>query len=166
MPMTLPTILSAAARFAFAALLLISGFASAAAEPPPGKMRVTWQIRGLFCPEGEKDFRALVAENLPEVRVVAVAVPNAEATFEFDPAVAFDPRFRNVKPEQLLGLFNAKLSPRKPPSIFSRPSASGRPTMQSGCFRRRGWTGTSMDSPRSGVGSARRPASAMSAFTT
>lgn len=119
MHMTPPTILGAVARLAVAALLLVSGFASAAAEPPPGKLRVTWQIRGLFWPEGEKDFRALVAENLPEVRVVDVNVPNAEATFEFDPAVAFDPRFRNAKPEQLLGLFNAKLSPRKPPSIFS-----------------------------------------------
>jgi formylglycine-generating enzyme required for sulfatase activity len=118
MHMTPPTILSAA-RFAVAALLLISGLASAADELPPSKIRVTWQIRGLFSPEGEKDFRALFAENLPEVRVVDVDVPNAEATLEFDPAVAFDPRFRNVKPELLLGLFNAKLSPRKPPSIFS-----------------------------------------------
>jgi hypothetical protein len=65
--MTPPTILSSAARFAVAALLLITGFASAADEPPPGKMRVTWQIRGLFSPEGEKDFRALVAENLPAI---------------------------------------------------------------------------------------------------
>jgi len=119
MHMTPPTILGAAARFAVVALLLITGFASAADAPPPGKMRVTLQIRGLFSPEGEKDFRALVAENLPAIKVVDVNVPNAEATFEFDPAVAFDPRFRDVKPEQLLGLFNAKLSPRKPPSIFS-----------------------------------------------
>jgi formylglycine-generating enzyme required for sulfatase activity len=119
MSMTPSTLQRAAARFAVAAFLLISGLDSVAAEPPPGKIRVTWQLRGLFWPEGEKDFRALVAENLPGVRVVDVDVPNAEATLEFDPAVAFDPRFRNAKPEQLLGLFNAKLSPRKPPSIFS-----------------------------------------------
>jgi hypothetical protein len=37
MQMTPPTRLSAAARFAVAALLLISGFASPADEPPPGK---------------------------------------------------------------------------------------------------------------------------------
>ena len=66
-------------------------------------MRVTWQIRGLFSPEGEKDFRALVAENLPAIKVVDVNVPNAEATFEFDPAVAFDPRFRDVKPDAARG---------------------------------------------------------------
>ena len=73
MHMTPPTILGAIARLAVAALLLVSGFASAAAEPPPGKLRVTWQIRGLFSPEVEKDFRALLAENLPDVRVVEVA---------------------------------------------------------------------------------------------
>jgi formylglycine-generating enzyme required for sulfatase activity/copper chaperone CopZ len=116
--MTLPTILSAAARFAFAALLLISGFASAAAEPPPGKMRVTWQIRGLFCPECKGDLQALCAEKLPEIKVVDVDVPNSEATFEFNPAVAFDPRFRNAKPDALLILFNGKLQ-QASRSIFS-----------------------------------------------
>ena len=118
MHMTPPAILGAAVRFAVAALLLISGFASLADEPPPGKIRVTWQIRGLFYPEREKDFRALFAENLPEVRVVDVDVPNAEATFELDQAAAFGANFRNAKPEALLGLFNGKF-PRKPPSNFS-----------------------------------------------
>ena len=119
MPMTPPTILGFAARCAVAASLLISCLASAAEELPPGTIRVTWQVRGLFCPECEGEFRTQVAERLTDIRVVDVDVQSAEATLEFDPAVAFGPHLRNAKPEQLLGAFNAKLSPRKPPSIFS-----------------------------------------------
>lgn len=94
---------------AVAALLLVRSVASAADELPPGTMRVTWQVRGLFCPEREQDFRALVTEKLPAIKVVDVNVPNAEATFEFDPSVAFDPRLRNAKPEQLVSVFLGKL---------------------------------------------------------
>jgi formylglycine-generating enzyme required for sulfatase activity/copper chaperone CopZ len=119
MPMTPPTIRDAAARCAVAASLLISCLASAAEELPPGTIRVVWQVRGLFCPECEGEFRTQVVERLQGIQVVDVDVQSAEATLEFDPAVAFGPHLRNAKPEQLLGAFNAKLSPRKPPSIFS-----------------------------------------------
>ena len=78
-------------------------------KPPDGTIRVTWQIRGLFCPEREGDLKTLFAEKLPDIRVVDVDMANAEATFEFDPAVAFGPPFKNAKPEALLNVFNGKI---------------------------------------------------------
>lgn len=96
------------------------------AEPPDGTIRVTWQIRGLFCPERKDDLKALVAEKLPEIKVVDVDLPNAEATFEFDPVVAFGPHARNAKPEQLRFLFNGKLQ-RESRSSFSASARRTKP---------------------------------------
>jgi formylglycine-generating enzyme required for sulfatase activity len=94
--------------------VLLGGVATRAeetkpAEPAAGTIRVTWQIRGLFCPEREGDLKTLFAEKLPDIRVVDVDMANSEATFEFDPAVAFGPHARNAKPEQLLFFFNGTL---------------------------------------------------------
>jgi formylglycine-generating enzyme len=95
-------------------VVLLGGVATRAeetkpAEPPDGTIRVTWQIRGLFCPEREGDLKTLFAEKLPDIRVVDVDMAHAEATFEFDPAVAFGPPFKNAKPEALLHVFNGKI---------------------------------------------------------
>ena len=104
---------SVAARLAFFSLLYFAmttlTVVGRADELPAGTLRITGQIRGLFCPERQVDLQALVAEKFPEIKVTDVDLPNAEATFEFDPAVAFDPRFKGVKPDALLFLFNGKL---------------------------------------------------------
>jgi formylglycine-generating enzyme len=118
------------ARLAVFALLYVAittlTMAGRAAEPPAGTVRVTWQIRGLFGPERQVDLQALFAEELPEIKVVDVDMANAEATFEFDPAVAFDPRLKNAKPDALLFSFNGKLL-RAARSTFSAHPRRNKP---------------------------------------
>jgi len=89
------------------AMLCLPG-AAAAEDKPAEPVRVTYQIRGIFCPERERDLRTVFAEKLPEFTIVSVDYQRAEATFIFDPAVAF-PQASRAKPEEQLKLFNRKL---------------------------------------------------------
>lgn len=90
------------------AMLSLLGVAALAEEEPAGPTRVTYQVRGLFCPEREQDLRTLVARELPAFTIVSVDFPRAEATFEFDPAVAF-PREPRAKAEVHLQRFSERL---------------------------------------------------------
>src|SRR5687768_7103525 len=59
------------------------------AEPkPPEVQTVTQRVMGLCAPDREADLGAAVAQ-LPGVELVSVNFEHAEATFRYDPAVAF-----------------------------------------------------------------------------
>ncbi len=55
------------------------------------------QVTGLFMKEREQDLREAV-QMIPNVKLVSIDFPNAEATFEYDPAVAFP----GTRPEQAI----------------------------------------------------------------
>ncbi len=78
------------------------------AEPPAEKVRVTYRLVGLFCPEREEELRALWAEEMPEIEVLAVDSLSGEATFEFDPVAALGPQAKAADPERIRALFNEK----------------------------------------------------------
>jgi copper chaperone CopZ len=90
-------------RVFLAAALLGLTSAAAAADDGPAK-RVKHQITGLFSPDRVDDLKAAV-ESLPDVKLVAVDYKAAEATFEYDPAVAFP----MVKPDDVVKAFDQKL---------------------------------------------------------
>jgi copper chaperone CopZ len=58
---------------------------------------VKYQVTGLFATDREQDLRDTV-EKIPHVKLVSIDFPNAEATFEYDPAKAFS----GAKPDQIL----------------------------------------------------------------
>jgi copper chaperone CopZ len=68
---------------------LVAAVAVVAAEPKPAQPQaVTHRITGLFWPDREADLRVTL-EKLPGVELVSVDFDYAEATFRYDPAVAF-----------------------------------------------------------------------------
>jgi copper chaperone CopZ len=81
-------------------LILLLGAAAMAAEPQTS----TYRITGLFAPYRAAELRAAV-EQIPDVRLVSVDFEHAEATFSYDPAVAF----KGVKPANVLKRFDEKL---------------------------------------------------------
>jgi formylglycine-generating enzyme required for sulfatase activity len=96
---------------AIVTLLLISGVATRAEEIKPAEhVRVTYRMRGLFCPEREVELRSLWAEEMPEIKVLAVDSLSGEATFEFDPVAALGPEAKAADPEKLRGLFNKRVN--------------------------------------------------------
>lgn len=80
-------------RVAALILFLFAGLASLHA----GEQTVTHRITGLFEPNREADLREVVG-TLNGITVVSVDVPNSEATFRYDPAVAF----KDTKPEKIV----------------------------------------------------------------
>lgn len=81
-------------RFAILAILsLLLGLMVGNAAGPE---TFRYQVTGLFSPDREQDLREVVAE-IPQVKVQAIDFKNAEATFVFDPAVAFP----GAKPDQV-----------------------------------------------------------------
>jgi copper chaperone CopZ len=77
-------------------LLLLGG--AAHAEP------VKHQVTGLFMKEREQDLREAV-EKIPQVKLLRIDFANAEATFEYDPAIAFP----GAKPDQIVQRFDQLL---------------------------------------------------------
>ncbi len=55
------------------------------------------QVTGLFAPDRERDLREAVAR-IPQVKLVSIDFPNAEAVFDYDPARAFP----GAKPEEII----------------------------------------------------------------
>jgi copper chaperone CopZ len=82
----------------FLLALLLAAAAFAADET------VTHRVTGLFSPDRETDLRA-VLEQLPEIKLVSLDFEHAEATFTYDPAVAF----KSAKPEEIVKRFDEKL---------------------------------------------------------
>jgi hypothetical protein len=78
-------------------------------EKPVEPLRVTYRIRGLFCPEREQELRTLCADELPHIKVLEVDSLRGEATFEFDPVVALGPNAKAATAEKVLSLFNEKV---------------------------------------------------------
>jgi hypothetical protein len=72
-------------------------------EKPVEPLRVTYRIRGLFCPEREQELRTLCADELPHIKVLEVDSLRGEATFEFDPVVALGP---NAKAATALAVYD------------------------------------------------------------
>jgi copper chaperone CopZ len=64
---------------------------------PLSAQPVKHQITGLFSTDREADLRAAL-EKIPDVRLVGIDFPNAEATLDYDAAKAFP----NAKPDQII----------------------------------------------------------------
>jgi copper chaperone CopZ len=76
--------------------------ADAPAKPQAAsEQTVVHRVMGLFDADREKDLRAAV-EKVPGIRVVSVDVEYGEATFAYDPAVAF----KGTKPDKIVERFN------------------------------------------------------------
>jgi len=76
---------------------------------PAEKVRVTYRIRGLFCPEREEELRGLWAAELPAIKLLAVDSLRGEAMFEFDPVAALGPPAKAADAERMRSLFNEKV---------------------------------------------------------
>jgi copper chaperone CopZ len=82
-----------------------AGGAGAPATPPAaGEQTVAYHVTGLFERDRENALREAV-EKIPGVRLVSVDFELGEATFAFDPAVAF----RGIRPDKLLERFDQLL---------------------------------------------------------
>ena len=128
----------------FLVVVLVLGVATPAVvsrgdEKPGEPLRVTYRIRGLFCPEREQELRTLCADELPHIKVLEVDSLRGEATFEFDPVVALGPNAKAATAEKLLSLFNEKVkgaSQRKYPrypsweSVFTAVPSSPHDNLQ------------------------------------
>ena len=72
--------------------------ADAPAKPQPaGDQTATYHVTGLFEPDREPALRAAV-EKIPGVRLTSVDLDLGQATFAYDPAVAF----KGTKPDKIL----------------------------------------------------------------
>jgi copper chaperone CopZ len=90
-------------RFLTRQISLIAGLifsASAFAADETVKHRIT----GLFAPEREADLRVAL-ESLSEIKLVSVDFEHGEATFTYDPAVAF----KGTKPAEIIKNFDERL---------------------------------------------------------
>jgi copper chaperone CopZ len=76
-----------AKSIALLSFLLLAGSVLHADEPS-GPQRYTVRMWGLFCEEREADLRELIA-TIPNAKVVSASYQKSEATFEFDPKLAF-----------------------------------------------------------------------------
>ncbi|OAI53078.1 hypothetical protein AYO44_16300 [Planctomycetaceae bacterium SCGC AG-212-F19] len=101
-PGTVKSIFPPNLRQSLAALCLLAtmGMTSADDKPAPTGP-VKHQITGLFMKEREQDLREAV-EKIPLVKLVSIDFPNAEATFDYDPAQAFP----GAKPGQFVERFD------------------------------------------------------------
>lgn len=72
-----------------------------AAEPQGGAQEVKHQITGLFSPDRVDDLRE-VMQKLPDIKLLSVDFPHAQAAFRYDAAKAFP----GAKPEQIVERFN------------------------------------------------------------
>lgn len=92
-------------------IVILAGVGARAAEDekPAEKVRVTYRIHGLFCPERAEKLRTLFVEELPDIKVLEVDSLRGEATFEFEPVAALGPPAKTANAEQLRVLFNRKV---------------------------------------------------------
>ncbi|MHA3771292.1 hypothetical protein ACXR0O_07110 [Verrucomicrobiota bacterium sgz303538] len=88
----------------FLLFLFAAATAFAAGESNSQLQTITHRITGLFAPSREADLRAIV-EQIPDVRLVSVDFDYAEATFAYDPAIAF----KGTKAEDIQKRFDEKL---------------------------------------------------------
>lgn len=88
----------------FLLFLLAAATACAAGESNSQPQSITHRITGLFAPNREADLRAVV-EQIPDVRLVSIDFEHAEATFTYDPAIAF----KGTKAEEIPKRFDEKL---------------------------------------------------------
>ncbi len=94
-------------RARISALALLAGVWHAAAIAPAAEPIATaelvarHQITGLFSPDRIDDLRR-VMEEIPDIQLLAADFTTAEATFIYDPAVAF----ANVKPQEVSQRFD------------------------------------------------------------
>ncbi len=86
----------------FLAFLLLTAVAFAADEKPA--QTFTHRVTGLFSPDREKDLRIVVQE-IPDLQLLSIDFDRAEATFAYDPAIAF----KGAKPENITQRFDEKL---------------------------------------------------------
>ena len=77
---------------------------------------MTHRVTGLFAPEREADLRD-VLQKLPDVKLVRVNLEHGEATFSYDPAVAF----KDTKPEKIIERFDEKLRSASSSTFGVRP---------------------------------------------
>jgi copper chaperone CopZ len=70
-------------------------------SPRASAAPIKHQVTGLFMKEREQDLREVV-EKIPQVKLVSIDFPNAEATFDYDPGKVF----QGAKPEELVQKFD------------------------------------------------------------
>lgn len=85
-------------------LLMLIAVQVGVAEESDRKL-IKHQITGLFCREREQDLKDVFAERLPHFKLVSIDYENAEASFDYDPAIVFP----GAKPEQIVERFDNEL---------------------------------------------------------
>lgn len=113
MTKTLRSILDPVAALTYC--LIVSSTLAAAEDKPP--QQVKHRVTGLFSPDREEDLRLLILEKLPEVKLVSVDYPNAEATFIYDA----DKLLNRPRPEQIVERFDNLLKSHSAATFGIKP---------------------------------------------
>ena len=106
--------LSHAGRALFSYLTLL--FLLLAPTAPAAEESTKYRLTGLFAADREADLRAAL-EKIPGVKLERLDFPNAEATFRYDPAVAF----KDTKPDKILERFDNLLKTASRSTFGLRP---------------------------------------------